>query len=238
MLKWCLLIAHFAADFYLQPAILAEKKTKKYSYLMLHAIIYAATIAIAFAICIPIKDIWIPCSIISVVHLLIDWARIQYDKKHRKSLSLAVSLILDQILHIFIILLTAYYISNKSDLAPWILDCMQRLPLDVMARHILITMIIIMPASVLIKTLSSCASKESENAKSEHNSVGMLIGVLERVIVATLVLTDEISTIGFVLAAKSLARFKQLEEKEFAEKYLVGTLSSMAIALGTALLLR
>lgn len=60
---------------------------------------------------------------------------------------------------------------------------------------------------------------------------GYLIGVLERVIVLTLGLNGQMGAIGFVLTAKSLARFKQLEVKGFAEKYLVGTLLSMGIAL-------
>lgn len=238
MLKWCLLIAHFAADFYLQPPVLAEKKTEKYRFLLLHAVIYTVITAVAFFICIPAADIWIPCGIISAAHLLIDWTRIQFDKRHRDPLPLAASLILDQFLHIFIILLTAYSVSSRNGFTLWNPDCLQRLPLDVMARHILLTMIIITPASVVVKALSSCASNGSGNTGNERNSVGKLIGILERIIVAALVLTDEISTIGFVLAAKSLARFRQLENKEFAEKYLIGTLSSVAIALGTALVLR
>ena len=34
-----------------------------------------------------------------------------------------------------------------------------------------------------------------------------------------------------MLTAKSLARFRQLEDKEFAEKYLIGTLLSTFIAI-------
>jgi len=37
-------------------------------------------------------------------------------------------------------------------------------------------------------------------------------------------------SIALILAAKSIARFKQLENKDFAEKYLVGTLLSIIIA--------
>jgi hypothetical protein len=44
-------------------------------------------------------------------------------------------------------------------------------------------------------------------------------------------LNGQLGAIGFVLAAKSLARFNQLNDKSFAEKYLVGTLLSVVIAL-------
>ena len=44
--------------------------------------------------------------------------------------------------------------------------------------------------------------------------------------------------IGFVLTAKSIARFKQMEDKNFAEKYLIGTLTSFLIVLITVLILK
>ena len=70
-----------------------------------------------------------------------------------------------------------------------------------------------------------------------------LIGVLERIIILTLWLNGQLGAIGFVLAAKSLARFNQLSDRNFAEKYLVGTLLSVVIALfcitlGNALLIK
>lgn len=65
---------------------------------------------------------------------------------------------------------------------------------------------------------------------------GELIGKLERVIVAALVLAGAASTIGFVLTAKSVARFKQMDDRNFAERYLVGTLLSVCVALGAALI--
>ena len=50
-------------------------------------------------------------------------------------------------------------------------------------------------------------------------------------------LTGQVSAIGFVLTAKSIARFKQFEAQGFAERYLVGTLASTAFAIFTALVL-
>jgi len=40
-----------------------------------------------------------------------------------------------------------------------------------------------------------------------------------------------------VLAAKSLARYKQFEDLDFTEKFLVGTLASAAIAIALTLFL-
>ena len=65
--------------------------------------------------------------------------------------------------------------------------------------------------------------------------VGATIGVLERLIVCVLVLAGQSAAIGFVIAAKTLARFRQLDDRHFAEYYLVGTLASVTLALATSL---
>ena len=49
---------------------------------------------------------------------------------------------------------------------------------------------------------------------------------------------NQFGLIGFVLTAKSIARFKQMEDKNFAEKYLIGTLTSFLIVLITILILK
>jgi hypothetical protein len=68
--------------------------------------------------------------------------------------------------------------------------------------------------------------------------VGATIGVLERILIVVFVLTGSDVAIGFVVAAKTLARFRQLDDREFAEYYLLGTLGSVAVAIVTALVAR
>lgn len=65
---------------------------------------------------------------------------------------------------------------------------------------------------------------------------GRMIGVLERALIYVLVLTGEYGLIGFVLAAKSFARFEQLKERAFAEYVLIGTLLSVLLGLLCALM--
>jgi hypothetical protein len=62
-------------------------------------------------------------------------------------------------------------------------------------------------------------------------SRGRTIGVLERALVLTLVLLGQYAALGLVIAAKALARFKALEDREFAEYFLIGTLTSLLLAL-------
>ena len=65
--------------------------------------------------------------------------------------------------------------------------------------------------------------------------VGSTIGILERILIVVFVLTGTDVAIGFVVAAKTLARFKLLDDRAFAEYYLLGTLASVAVAIVTAL---
>jgi len=66
--------------------------------------------------------------------------------------------------------------------------------------------------------------------------IGATIGILERILVVVFVLTGTEAAIGFVVAAKTLARFRLLDDRDFAEYYLLGTLASVAVAIVTALI--
>jgi hypothetical protein len=72
---------------------------------------------------------------------------------------------------------------------------------------------------------------EDRNAGAIEVSRGRTIGVLERALALTLVLAGQYGALGLIVAAKSLARFKALEDREFAEYFLIGTLASLLLAL-------
>lgn len=89
--------------------------------------------------------------------------------------------------------------------------------------------------AVFIRMQLDCFNVKKDAASAPN--IGKCIGLLERAIILVLVMRGEMTAVGFVLAAKSIARFKQLDDRTFAEYYLVGTLIStlMAIAGGLAL---
>jgi hypothetical protein len=60
---------------------------------------------------------------------------------------------------------------------------------------------------------------------------GEVIGILERLVTFVLVVSGALPAIGFVIAAKAAARFPLFKEKAFAEYFLIGTLSSVGLAL-------
>ncbi|MBD3346709.1 MAG: hypothetical protein GF401_16760 [Chitinivibrionales bacterium] len=55
-----------------------------------------------------------------------------------------------------------------------------------------------------------------ENGEGEYNN-GRLIGILERIIIYFLVIINKYEAIGFIMAAKAFARFKELDNRLFAE---------------------
>ena len=50
------------------------------------------------------------------------------------------------------------------------------------------------------------------------------------------VLVGAEAAVGFVIAAKTIARFKQLDDRGFAEYYLLGTLASVSVAIASGYL--
>ncbi|CDM70435.1 putative membrane protein [Clostridium bornimense] len=60
---------------------------------------------------------------------------------------------------------------------------------------------------------------------------GFIIGILERTFILVIMILNQPSIIGFVLAIKSVARFKKLEDENFAEYFIIGTFISFIIAI-------
>jgi hypothetical protein len=67
---------------------------------------------------------------------------------------------------------------------------------------------------------------------------GRIIGILERSIVFVLIVGGNISAVGLILAAKAVARFKDLDKRDFAEYVLIGTLLSISLAIAAAFILQ
>lgn len=145
---------------------------------------------------------------------------------------------MDQVLHIAIIYGSVRIFGLDEQTRNWLTDLALTFPVEQILRYSLIFIIILDPASVFVKKLSIYVTGGTSDGHKKAPPVGSVIGKLERILTVILVLCNQIGAIGFVLTAKSLARYKQLDNQSFAEKYLVGTLSSTTIAIIAALLLK
>ena len=92
--------------------------------------------------------------------------------------------------------------------------------------------------SMILKFVRDKPINESSPDEKGLQKAGTMIGILERIIILTFGILNQFSAISFVFLAKSMARFRQLEKRAFAEYYLIGTLSSFFFALLVALVLQ
>src|SRR6266511_5020958 len=89
---------------------------------------------------------------------------------------------------------------------------------------------IVLVRSVLELPTLQMRRDEDRTAGAIDVARGRAVGALERGLAFTLVLLGEDGAVGWIIAAKSLARFKALEDREFAEYFLIGTLASFLLA--------
>lgn len=101
-------------------------------------------------------------------------------------------------------------------------------------------LLLINEANILTRMVFTLAQREpqqptddqghTEPNKDELNA-GRIIGILERWLIYLVILgSGGYEAIAFILAAKGLIRFKNLDDQNFAEYVLIGTLTSVLIA--------
>lgn len=108
--------------------------------------------------------------------------------------------------------------------------------LGIVVAYVLVTR----PLSIVIALVIQRWSAEIDNPGTLI-AAGARIGMAERVLVLTLVLLDQLTAIGFLLAAKSVLRFGELrgaQDRKLTEYVLMGTLLSVSTAMVLGLLIR
>lgn len=99
-----------------------------------------------------------------------------------------------------------------------------------LVRLLISAIVVCEPANQVVKFLTK-KYRPKIIAKNDKYGLGGKIGIVERLIILLLLSVNEYTAIGFIIAAKSLARFDQLKDKEFAEYYIYGTLCSVLIVI-------
>ena len=234
-----LISIHLLADFLFQTSAYSEKKRKILKSLLLHCLIYFIVFEIVLLLILQFKKAILIGMIICISHLLINFIKNKLEKIFPQRRLQFLFFSFNQLLH-FIVILIFYSILNLENFTSQLyIDLKDCEYFKTFILYITVFSIILDPASVLIRKLFiSISPKTYPKAYSEELKAGNIIGKLERTIIAILLLNNQFGLIGFVLTAKSIARFKQMEDKNFAEKYLIGTLTSFLIVLITVLILK
>ena len=219
-----LLIIHILGDFQLQTDKLTERKLEDKTALYIHIGIHGILLFILWIVCIFSSLIFeglIIGILILLSHYILDRIKIYLTKNTR--IKESILYIFDQISHILIILVLSEIVF-EGKLNTFTLTY---IPRDILL-WVLVILLITKPTNVTFKILfSKYQLKENINDKTVEGA-GAIIGNLERILSVIFIETGNINSIALVYTAKSIARFKQIEEnKSFAEYYLIGTLFSI-----------
>ena len=237
-----LLICHMIADFFLQSSNMAERKITSIKILLLHCATYTLIFTIANLVFFKVKFAILTTLIISILHFIIDFIRIKIDNTFSNDKIRFFVFVIDQLLHLTVIF-TTYYLLNLATKTNSIYKMLEKnTDFTRILAYALLFVFLLDPVAVFIKKLFAAMFQKNQNStdcqETAINNAGSIIGRLERTIIAILLLCNQFGVIGLVLTAKSIARYKQLENQNFAEKYLVGTLISLLISLISTILIK
>ena len=239
MIVAILISIHLLADFLFQTSAYSEKKRKKLKPLFLHCFIYFIVFEIVLLPILQLKKAILLGMIISTCHFLINFTKNKLEKSFpQRKLQIWIFSI-NQLIYFALLIGMNYIFNLENSVSNLYIKLQEYENFKTIILYISVFSIIFEPASVFIRKLfTSISSKTYPKENLEELKAGNIIGKLERIIIAILLLNNQFGVIGFVLTAKSIARFKQMEDKNFAEKYLIGTLTSFLIVLITVLILK
>lgn len=222
-----LLCAHLISDFILQTDCISKGKyesgIKGLGYQFLHSITHAgiAYLLVADWSC------WLIPIIIFISHFIIDLFKCRCCEN---SLS---TFLADQSLHIAIIgVLWFSLYGERAELSHFCTFYSAKVWLSVMAY-----MLMLRPSSILLGMFLKQWAPSPSNSQSLPKA-GQWIGYIERILILTFVFVGSFEGVGFLMAAKSVFRFGELNkanEIRTTEYVLIGTLASFSIAILTGI---
>ena len=230
---YLLILSHVLADYLFQSQKMADNKASNWRVCLGHGVI---VVFVAFLLTLPFLSLrWlIGLLILFLGHFFVDYGKGRIRNMFKNS-NFELGII-DQIVHLLVILFI-WMLFNPSGgdrlFFRGLYDWLCALPQGVVHKCVLYLaayIFILKGGTDFVKGLLSKISFREKDVSDEELKVGRIIGNLERVLIMTFVLLHQFAAVGLVIAAKSIARFRELEDRNFAEYYLVGTLASTLIA--------
>lgn len=221
-----LVLAHIIGDFYLQTDKCCEQKeTRKFKSWFLY--VHAITIGLLSWIIVPSCSFGLWALMIAVSHFAIDAVKNHCPKG-------LWSFVIDQLFHLSILVAISTNYETTKELPFQMIDSPSSFSTPLLILAILLC---IKPANILIKLiLEKYQVGESASCDNIKNA-GALIGNLERLLTIVFVLLGQFEAIGFIVAAKSILRFKDTDTAK-TEYVLAGTFLSFSIAILCGLMAR
>ena len=238
-------LAHLLADFVFQTSRMVSNKHRGgWSGYLIHGVTHYVAVLGIVTLADPHRLSTISFQLLAVslslVHLLVDWAKISLTKSHRMPDS-ALAFVLDQAIHLVTIIGAVFLLIHPSfqTLVLWS-NRIRSLQERMLLVSVVYVLVIFGGGYFIRELIGPLWKEEMGQTTKEHEEVinaGLYIGWLERFLVLTALFLQSPATVGFILAAKSIARYPELKSVRFAEYFLIGTLLSVAIAIGGAIIL-
>ncbi len=222
-----LLCAHFISDFALQTNWINRGKRKAGITGILFQIIHAAIHGVIAYLLVAEWSCWLIPIVIFVTHLIIDITKYKYVKAS------LTTFLADQLCHIGVIVFLWWNLFGADGTIDFTIGIQPAKVWLIALAYILI----LKPSSILLSIFLEKWTPASPNAQSLPNA-GQWIGYIERILILTFVLVGSMEGVGFLLAAKSVFRFGELnkaKEIRTTEYVLIGTLASFTIAILTGI---
>jgi hypothetical protein len=229
-----LIAGHALADFVLQTRWMILRKHRPAGLLAHGAVVALAHSAALIPFFAP--AVFIAVAGITFAHILIDAVKVAVQRRFPSRPLLWF--FADQAAHLVVIALAWVWLVPHAHLLPAVtVDPSTLTAIGILAAAYAFN--VNGMSAVVLSVLAPLGITPSEGALHQPSpGVGRVIGILERLFTLTLILMDQWAALALLVAAKSLARFKDLEERRLAEYYLVGTLVSLFGATLTALTAR
>lgn len=227
-----LVTLHLIGDFYLQTNRIAKCKNAKidsncnnckrckknsiinYRYMLIHILLYSLPFVLLF-----FMTDW-KSAILSIIaifasHGIIDSLACLFSKKTKQT----IVFIVDQSLHTVVLSLIYKMIEFNSFFSKYYL----------IIKCTFIIILIMIPCSIFINKIFEDLYPNTEN--KGIFDIGAIIGILERFLVLIFAYFQNFPAIAIIITVKTWARTNDLKVPEFRNKYLLGTLASLVLAL-------
>lgn len=232
------LMVHIICDFYLQPDRWVEAKkanTYRSPQLYFHSLLHGVVLLVpVMALGVNWRSAVCLVAIVAVSHFVIDLWKVTTRNGDKFSY-----FVIDQTLHVSVLAAIAFHMTDGATITAVLQH--ENFPDGV--KVIFGYLLILKPTSIVIgNILRKYPISGTVNNTNINGLVsgGELIGYLERVLILTFTLVGSYAAVGFVLAAKSIFRFgelNKLENRSITEYVFIGSLVSVVITtlIGTLL---